>query len=299
MTPFLLLAMISESFIARPPSSGTVAGFIAWGTGELAASGIEGARREARLLLEIAYGMTTGWQLGHGDAAIEDAGAFSELVARRARGEPVAHLAGRTGFWTLDLAVSVDTLIPRADSETLIEALLAQRPDRGSVRSVLDLGTGTGCLLLAALSEYTLATGLGVDRVPQAVALAAANARANGLSDRCSFVAGRWDNAISARFDVVLSNPPYIPSGDIPGLMRDVADYEPVSALDGGADGLDDYRILVPALRRLLAPGGVGIFEIGIGQDETVPALGRAAGLRVEDVRCDAGGHPRAVVFVM
>ncbi len=268
-------------------------------TTELAASGIEDARREARLLLEIAFGMTTGWQLGHGDSVIAEPDLFLSLVARRTRGEPVAHLAGKQGFWTLDLAVSADTLIPRADTETLIETLLAHRPQREAVRSVLDLGTGTGCLLLAALSEYPHATGIGVDRIPAATALAAANARTNGLAERCSFIVSRWDDAISGRFDVVLSNPPYIPGCDIPDLMRDVIDYEPLSALDGGADGLDDYRVLMPALTRLLAPGGLAVFEIGIGQDETVPALGRSAGLRVADIRSDLGGHPRAVVFTL
>ncbi|NHO18093.1 peptide chain release factor N(5)-glutamine methyltransferase [Acetobacter oeni] len=289
--------MVADPTLPRSSASETVASLIARGTKELAASGIGEPRREARLLLNIAFGLTTGWQLCHADEVIANAVPYDRLLERRAHGEPVAYLSGKQGFWTLDLAVSPETLIPRADTETLIEALLSQRPERESVRTILDLGTGTGCLLLAALSEYPLATGIGVDRIQQATILAADNARLNNLEDRCSFAVSQWNAAIAGRFDVILSNPPYIPSGDIPGLMRDVADYEPVSALDGGTDGLDDYRILIPALNHLLAPDGVAIFEIGIGQDKSVPALGCQAGLRVVEICCDHGGHPRAVIF--
>ncbi|KAA5611357.1 peptide chain release factor N(5)-glutamine methyltransferase [Rhodovastum atsumiense] len=247
-------------------------------------AGIDEPRREARLLYEHAAGDPT---------------AFHVAVARRAAREPMALITGRQGFWTLDLAVSRATLIPRPDTETLIEAALAARPDRAAVRRILDLGTGTGCLLLAALAEFPLAFGVGVDLVPEAAALAAANARANGLAGRAAFLAGDWAAALSGRFDLVLSNPPYIESDAIPGLMPEVAAFEPRSALDGGADGMAAYRFLVKRLPRLLAPGGVAVLELGAGQAAGVAALARAAGLDDPVLRADLAGIARAAVLTL
>ena len=221
---------------------------------------------------------------------------FEPLLARRAGREPMALILGRQGFWSLDLAVSAATLIPRADTETLIEAAIAARPVRAAVRRVLDLGTGTGCLLLAALIEYPEAWGLGVDVAPEAAALAARNAREAGLADRAAFVAADWAAPVQGCFDLVLSNPPYIPGGEIAGLMPEVARHEPRRALDGGADGLDAYRALLAALPALRAPGGSAVFELGAGQAGAVGGLARAAGLAAT-VRADLGGIARAMTL--
>ena len=220
---------------------------------------------------------------------------YGALVARRAAREPLAFILGRQGFWTFDLEVSPSTLIPRADSETLIEAAIAAHPARDRVRRVLDLGTGTGCLLLAALTEFPAAWGLGLDRAPAAAALARRNAAALGLASRAAFAVADWSAPLGAAFDLVLSNPPYVPAGDIPGLMPEVARFEPRQALDGGADGLEAYRILLRALPGLLAPGGVGILELGAGQGSAVSALAAQAGLR-PTFRDDLSGIPRAIV---
>ena len=261
------------------------------GAALLAAAGVDNPRLDARLLLGQAYGLSREALLRDPGRSVDPA-PFDALLARRAAREPLALILGHQEFWSLPFAVSPATLIPRADSETVIEAALAAVPDREGVRRVLDLGTGTGCLLLAALTEFPAAWGVGVDRAPEAAALAARNAAALGLSGRAAFLCGDWNAALSGRFDLVLSNPPYIPGGDIAGLMPEVARYEPVRALDGGADGLDAYRRILAALPRLLAPGGVAVLEVGAGQAEPVAALaGRAVA-----VRADLGGIPRAVV---
>jgi release factor glutamine methyltransferase len=162
---------------------------------------------------------------------------------------------------------------------------------------VLDLGTGTGCLLLAVLAERPRAFGVGVDRVPEAAALAAGNARRNGLAGRATFLAGDWATAIAGRFDLVLSNPPYIETAVIPTLMPEVARHEPAGALDGGADGLDAYRRIVAALPALLAPGGAAVLELGAGQRPAVETLAREAGLKPAGCRADLGGIARALML--
>jgi release factor glutamine methyltransferase len=222
---------------------------------------------------------------------------FAALLARRIAHEPFAYLTGRVGFWTLDLEVSPATLIPRADSETLVEAALEACTDKRAPLSLLDLGTGTGALMLAVLSELPAASGVGVDLKPEAAALAARNAARLGLSGRARFLAGDWAAALAGRFDLILCNPPYIESAVIPALMPEVARHEPASALDGGADGLDAYRRIIADLPRLLAPRGVAVLELGQGQQAAVEALGRAAGLTPEACRADLGGVPRALVL--
>ena len=222
---------------------------------------------------------------------------FAALLARRVAHEPFAYLTGRVGFWTLDLEVSPATLIPRADSETLVEAALDACPDKGAPLSVLDLGTGTGALLLAVLSELPAASGVGVDLKPEAAALAARNAARLGLAGRARILAGDWAAALAGRFDLILCNPPYIESAVIPALMPEVARHEPASALDGGADGLDAYRRIIADLPRLLAPRGVAVLELGQGQQAAVEALAKAAGLTPEACRADLGGVPRALVL--
>jgi release factor glutamine methyltransferase len=272
---------------ARP-----VAELLAEAAAALSAAGVDAPAREARLLLLHALGRPAGALLDRHEAVA--APALPGLVARRAAREPMALILGRQGFWTLDLDVSRDTLIPRADSETVVEAALAAHSDP---RRVLDLGTGTGCLLLAVLAERPGAWGVGIDLSPAAAALSGRNASANGLAGRAAFLCGDWDAALRGRFDLVLSNPPYIPTGDLAGLMPEVAAHEPARALDGGGDGLAAYRRIVAALPALLAPEGVAVLELGIGQADAVAALGRAAGLVARDLRPDLAGIPRALVL--
>ena len=262
----------------------------------LRAAAIDQPRMEARWLLGHAMGATAEVLLRDPRAAVpaDAAARFTAMLARRARREPMAYITGQTGFWGLDLIVSSATLIPRADSEALVEAALEHAPH---AKRVLDLGTGTGCLLLAVLSELPAATGVGIDINPAAAALARRNARALGLP--ACFLAGDWGMALSGDFDLVLGNPPYIEAAAIAALMPEVAEYEPVAALDGGADGLDAYRAILADLPRLLAPGGIAVLELGQGQGPAVASLAVAAGLTWCGTRTDLGGIPRAAVLML
>lgn len=278
---------------------GSVGAFLCQAGQVLRAAGIEAPRLEARRLLAHAMGCREEDLLRDPRAAVPGgaAAAFGEALRRRAAHEPVAHILGRQGFWTLDLEVSADTLIPRADSEAIVEAALAAFPRTEAIGRVLDLGTGTGALLLAVLAEVPGAWGVGVDLAPAAAALAARNAAANGLAGRAAFIAGDWDSALSGRFDLVLSNPPYIVSEEIAGLMPEVARHEPRLALDGGADGLGAYRRILARLPALLAPGGRAVLELGIGQRAAVEAIAAAEGLLSLGARADLGGVERALVL--
>lgn len=257
----------------------------------LRAAAIENPRMEARWLLGHAMGVTAETLLRDPRAAVPAAAAqaFTAMLARRARREPMAYITGSAGFWGLEFQVSPATLIPRADTEALVEAALELAPQ---ARRVLDLGTGTGCLLLAVLSEMPAASGIGVDLNPEAAALASRNAQALGLP--ALFLAGDWADALDASFDLILSNPPYIEAAAIPALMPEVAGHEPPAALDGGADGLDAYRRITAALPRLLAPGGLAVLELGQGQAPAVAQLARDAGLTWLEARPDLNAIPRA-----
>lgn len=271
---------------------------LAHGAQVLAASAIENPRREARLLLAYALGKSAEQMLGISPRDEVQEEPFLSYLTRRAAHEPMAFITGSKGFWTLDLAVSRATLIPRGDSETVLTCLLDYCPDVQAALSVLDLGTGTGCLLLAALAEYQKAWGIGVDINPEAAVLAAGNASRCGMADRAFFLAGKWDDALQGqRFDVVISNPPYIPTEDLSGLMPEVRLHEPLTALDGGEDGMEAYRFLCQRLPHLLSPSGVAIFEIGIHQSQDVQRVAAENGLEVAEIRSDLGGVPRAAVL--
>lgn len=265
----------------------------------LRVAGLEEPRREARLLLGHVLGRAPGLLPLAAAEPVDPAAAahFRALVACRAARVPMAQLTGTRGFWTLELAVSPEVLIPRPDSEVLIEAALAAFPDRGRVRRVLDLGTGSGALLLAALAEFPAAVGVGVDRSAAALAVAEANARRSGLANRALFFCGDWAAALSTRFDLVLANPPYVPTAAIATLPAEVRDHEPLLALDGGADGLAAYRAILADLPRLLAPAGVAVVELGVEQAEAVAGLTAAQGLALLELRQDLGGSPRALVL--
>jgi release factor glutamine methyltransferase len=288
---------VSEAPCADP--AGTIGFFLCQAGQRLRGAAIEAPRLEARRLLAHVLGTTEEALLRDPRAAVpaDKAQHFATLLARRVAHEPFAYLTGRVGFWTLELEVSPATLIPRADSETLVEAALEACPDKGAALRVLDLGTGTGALLLAVLSEFPAANGIGIDLKPAAAALAARNAARLGLADRVRFLAGDWAAAVLGPFDLILCNPPYIQSAAIPGLMPEVARHEPASALDGGADGLAAYRRIIADLPRVLAPRGVAVLELGQGQQAAVAALGRAAGLKPEACSADLGGVPRALVL--
>lgn len=221
---------------------------------------------------------------------------LAALVERRLTHEPVSQIIGTRDFWTLTLTVTKDVLTPRPDSETLIEAGLAHFAGGEGPRRILDLGTGSGALLLAALSEWPQATGLGVDISPAALSVARGNAVRCGLDSRAEFAEGNWFAGIEERFDLILANPPYIAAdADLP---RDVADYEPHGALYAGADGLDAYRILAPQMAAHLALGGMAAVEIGHDQGVSAAALFAAQGLGVS-VCTDLAGHPRCLAIVV
>jgi release factor glutamine methyltransferase len=285
---------------SSPPGTAVpLAAALAAAATRLAAVGIDDARREARLLLATALGVATADVLGNPDRLLStaDQARFAALVDRRAAHEPAARLIGGREFWSLDFALAPETLVPRPDSETVVEAALAHVADRAAPCRILDLGTGTGCLLLAVLSELPSATGIGIDIAPNAARTALRNAVALGLAGRVGFFAGAWAAAIEGRFDVILVNPPYIPSGTIAGLAPEVSRHDPRVALDGGPDGLDAYRVLAPETARLLGDDGIAVFELGAGQAAAVTATMRSAGLTIIEVRRDLAGIERCLVL--
>ena len=267
------------------------------GARRLDAAGIPDARREARLILAHALGVEPVVILGYPERPVEDAGHYQGLIERRAAREPLSHLTGRREFWSLDFEVTPETLDPRADSETLVEAALAALPDHEAPLSIVDFGTGSGCLLLALLSELPNASGLGIDIAEETLAVARRNAARLGLDGRSLFSIGDWGAALAGPFDLVVSNPPYIPASEIAGLQPEVAGFEPRRALDGGADGLDAYRRLGPDIFRLLRSGGVAVLEFGLGQGAAVEGLMSAEGLTSQGFRRDLAGLDRCLVL--
>lgn len=262
---------------------------------DLAAAGLEDPRAEARALFAALLGGRAALLDGARPLDAATAARLRAAVARRAAREPLGRILGRREFWSLDFALSAATLEPRPDSETLVQAVLARLGDRTRPWRLLDLGTGTGCLLLALLSELPAAWGLGVDLAPGAAATAAANAAALGLAGRSAFLAADWGEALAGRFDVVLSNPPYIASADLPQLAPEVRAHDPLLALDGGPDGLAAYRRLLPGAARLLVPGGLLALEIGYDQGAAVAALAAEAGFYAVECLADLAGRPRVV----
>jgi release factor glutamine methyltransferase len=223
---------------------------------------------------------------------------IAALAARRLEHEPVARIIGQKEFWGLPLALNGDTLVPRPETETVVEAALAaidHGPGRSQPLRLLDLGTGTGALLLALLSELPAAYGIGTDISLAALACARRNAAALGLMARCGFVACDFGAALSGPFDLIVANPPYIARGDVDDLPDDVRLFDPRRALDGGPDGLDAYRAIAADGPRLLAPGGTLVVELGIGQRGAVEQLFAARGLAIEAVRHDLSNMERAL----
>lgn len=249
-------------------------------------------RLDAELLMAHAMGITREALLLH---RLDDPAppTFNALLARRLHHEPIAYITGSRAFWTIELAVGPGVLVPRADSETLIEAAVRHFGKAGPAQ-ILDLGTGPGTLLLAALAEWPSARGIGIDQSPIALDYARRNAQSLGLSQRASFCLGDWAAGVTETFDLVLANPPYVATVD--DLPPEVRAHEPAEALFAGADGLDDYRRIIPALPRLLGAGGIAVLEIGHRQAEAVSALVSTAGLTPIVVN-DLGNRPRAIVI--
>lgn len=276
-------------------AAATVAEAIRGGALRLSATS-DTARLDAEVLMAHALGVTRS-QMLLGRMRDPEPQGFAVLVNRRALHEPVAYITGVQEFFGLPFRVGPEVLIPRGDSEVLVETALTERPD---ARRVLDCGVGSGALLLAVLANLAQAEGIGIDRSAAALATARANAAALAVGGRTRLLAADWHqpdwSAALGRFDLVLANPPYVE--DDAALEASVRSYEPHGALFSGADGLDDYRVLVPQLPGLLAPGGLALVEIGHRQAQAVIAIGGAHGLQAH-VRRDLGGRDRVVVFSM
>jgi release factor glutamine methyltransferase len=245
----------------------------------------DAAMIEARWLLEEA---------GTDDARLD------AFITRRLRGEPVDRIIGHRGFWTLDLKVTPATLSPRSDTETLVRAgrdMMLSRHGRHASLRILDLGTGTGAILLALLDEFPNAAGLGIDLSGEALLVARENAENTGLSGRAAFQQGDWTAGLTGPFDLIVSNPPYIPTLAIAGLDPEVRDHDPHLALDGGTDGLACYRALLRQIPPLLAPGGAVILEFGQGQGTAVLDIARGCGFALFEFCNDLSGIERAVIL--
>lgn len=270
---------------------------LSWAREELIRAGVVNPALDARLLLAHAMGCTPEALLSGVDVGGESEQRFRGFVERRMKREPVAKILGYRDFWKDRFSVTADTLDPRPETETLIEAVLSLRSQRTSVTSILDLGTGTGCLLLSLMKEFPQAQGVGVDLSQAALDVAQANARQLGLESRARFMLSDWLAGVEGTFDVIVSNPPYISAGDRSRLMPEVRDHDPALALFAGAEGLDAYRTLLPRISQYLAPKGLLALELGAGQAAAVEALGLAAGLAHRGTVNDLAGIPRAILF--
>lgn len=269
---------------------------------QLQAAGVAQARLDARLLLMAAADLSHEDVIRDPDAAMrpEQAQTFAAMIARRVAREPVSRILGRREFWSLEFEITPDTLDPRPDSETLISAALGLIGDRNRPLHILDIGTGSGCLVLALLSELPHARGAGIDISQGALDVAQRNARRLGFSGRAQFIccdvrSANWMQQAGSPFDIVIANPPYIENAVISGLAPEVTLFDPYAALAGGEDGLDFYRMITTSLVHILCPDGLVVFEAGAGQAEAVRMLLHKAGLVTLDTHTDLGSVARAV----
>ena len=264
-------------------------------------SAVDSAELDARMLVGAVLGLDLTGMIAAASRRLtsDESIRLEDFARRRLTGEPVARILGQKEFWGLPLTLSAATLVPRPDTETVVELALemlrvAQDPNRALL--IADIGTGSGAILLALLSELPDAYGVGTDISEAALRTASANAARLGFAPRAAFVACDYAAALSDRFDLIVSNPPYIRSADIGGLATEVRDHDPHRALDGGADGLDAYRALIPQAAPLLAPRGALVVEAGQGQTKEIEGLMTAAGLMLEGpAKADLAGIRRAV----
>lgn len=257
---------------------------------------------DARFLVLDVLGLSSADLIlgGHAPLGPDGAERLRAAVARRLSGEPVARIVGAWEFWGLPFGLSPETLVPRPDTETVVEVALRLQADRGRALRVLDLGTGSGCILVALLSEWPRGFGIGLDRSLGALRQARINAEANGVGARAAFVNADWSAGLSGAFDLVVSNPPYIASATIPTLAVEVRRHDPAAALDGGTDGLDAYRRIVAQVAEgpvRLADGGALVFEVGSDQAEAVVGLGGSVGFARAEIARDLAGHARVVTL--
>ena len=263
----------------------------------LEAAGVESPVIDARVLLEAAAGASRADILAEPRRELSkpQMATLEDYLARREAREPVSHILGAKGFWKIMLRVTPGVLAPRPDTETIVEVVLAAFPE-GWPFAILDLGVGSGAILLAILAERPQARGVGVDASEEALAVARENAAELGLTSRAAFMRTDWTAGLDGdQFDLVVSNPPYIPTGDIAKLAPEVRNHEPRLALDGGRDGLAAYRALAPQILRVLKPGGEFAVEFGVGQREAVAGLFTAAGAESLRVTQDLGGRDRVL----
>jgi len=279
-------------------AEGTRGWLVAEAAGALAAAGVVDPRRQARRLVCGALAITQPDLFSHPERALDEQqiSQVRELLRRMVAGEPLSRIFERREFWGLEFSLSADTLDPRPETETLVDAVLRREPDRSAPRRLLDLGTGTGCLLLALLAEFPAATGVGIDIAEGAVRTAARNAVNLCLTHRARFVVGDWATAVSGKFDAILANPPYIASEALALLPREVVCHDPWRALDGGEDGLRSHWATAEAASRFLSPHGIFVTEIGAGQEDAVTAIMKEHSLIVDGVEKDLAGIARCVI---
>jgi release factor glutamine methyltransferase len=276
----------------------TAAGLLQQGQKQLRLAGIDTAELDARLLLQEATGWSHARLISAGEDAVTPAAIsiYEQFLARRLGREPVSKIIGHREFWSLEFVVNKSVLDPRPDTETLVEAVLTSIKNKSAPLTIVDLGTGSGCILVALMTELPNARGIAVDRSPDALAVAKQNAQHHAVADRIAFICASWGEALPDECcDIVVSNPPYIETDDLPGLSKEVLDHDPALALDGGDDGLTAYRQIAADLPRLLAPGGQAFLELGIGQGPDVSALLEGAGASQIRVTNDLAGIGRCI----
>jgi release factor glutamine methyltransferase len=276
----------------------TLGSILAEAAAALSAAGFDDPRRRARRLVAASLDLSPTELLSHPELTLERLAVerLRDSVTRMVGGEPLSRVLGWREFWGLRFALSADTLDPRPESETLVEAVLRRIADRSAPLCFLDLGTGTGCLLLALLSEFPAAIGIGVDIAAGAVMTARENAAELGFAVRARFVVGDWSSAVSGRFTAIVANPPYIADAALAGLAAEVSRYDPKRAVDGGEEGLAAYRSISKAVPALLASGGIFAGEIGAGQAPAIAAILTAGGLLIDGIERDLAGIERCIV---
>lgn len=262
-------------------------------------AGVKTPLLDSRLLLQNVLGISYEQLLVSATRELtgEEEQAFEAYVMRRLKREPVAKILGEKEFWGMKFKTTSATLDPRPDTETLIESVLRNYKEKDRPFKILDLGTGTGCILISLLKEYPNATGLGVDRSLEALQIARENAEKNNVAERLDFVQSDWFSNVTDKYDIIVSNPPYIKNDSIKHLSEEVALYEPKLALEGGNEGLDAYKRIVSGIDNFLNPHAKGFFEIGKWQEEPVAEIIHKQGLQVAEVWEDLAGVPRVVVF--
>jgi release factor glutamine methyltransferase len=278
-----------------------VAAVVKAAAARLQAAGCQTAKLDARLLVEAASGLSRADMIARPDTVLGPAQMerLEEMLARREAGEPVSRILGQREFYGRTFKVTPDVLDPRPDTETLVDAALAVLGKTARPR-ILDIGTGSGAIIVTLLAEVAYAAGVATDLSPAALAVAGHNATVNGVDGRLELVETVWARGVGGQFDLIVSNPPYIPQDSIAGLDREVREHDPHLALAGGADGFDAYRALLPEAASLLGPCGHIVLEFGAGQHEDVVRIARAHGLALVDgglVR-DLAGHVRCAVLV-